>query len=212
LSWEKNNRSKEKKLEVVISPGSKHEQQVRFPVESDQAPNMQPGDVIVVLQQEPHAVFQRSGDNLVMKHKINLVESLCGFQLVITHLDGRKIILKHPPNDPIAPETFRCVKGQGMVNMRTHDSGDLIIQFDVEFPSEKSLTDPQVLKQLELILPKRPHVDIPKGEHVEEVHMIDFHTTKSAHDNRHGQRRETYDGADSDDEHAHPGVHTCRSQ
>jgi DnaJ family protein A protein 2 len=124
---------------------------------------MEPGDVIVVLQQEPHNVFQRSGDNLVMKHKINLVESLCGFQLVITHLDGRKIVLQHPPNDPIAPgnlfpikkiiwnfiyvlETYRCVKGQGMINMRTHDAGDLIIQFDVEFPAEKSLTDPHVLK------------------------------------------------------------------
>lgn len=104
-----------------------------------------------------------------MKHKINLVESLCGFQLVITHLDGRKIVLKHPPNDPIAPglfikqtsfflvfqlinmflfiiETFRCVKGQGMINMRTHDTGDLIIQFDVEFPIDKSFTDPQVFK------------------------------------------------------------------
>jgi DnaJ family protein A protein 2 len=86
--------------------GSKHEQQIRFPGESDQAPNMEPGDVIIVLQQEAHAVFQRSGDNLVMKHKINLVESLCGFDLVITHLDGRKIVLKHPANDPIAPGNF----------------------------------------------------------------------------------------------------------
>ena len=32
-----------------------------------------------------------------------------------------------------------------MVNMRTHDSGDLIVQFDVEFPSEKSLS-PEALK------------------------------------------------------------------
>ena len=121
--------------------------------------------MIVVLQQEPHAVFQRSGDNLVMKHKINLVESLCGFQIVIKHLDDREIILTHPPNDPIAPgrflliikkcfyskclffiETYRCIKGQGMINMRTHDTGDLIIQFDVEFPSEKYFTDPKVLK------------------------------------------------------------------
>ena len=107
---------------------------------------MEPGDVIIVLQQEPHAVFERSGDNLVIKHQINLLESLCGFQLVITHLDGRKIVLKHPANDPIAPETYRSVKGQGMINMRTHDSGDLIVQFDVEFPNEKSLTDPQLLK------------------------------------------------------------------
>ncbi len=41
-------------------------------------------------------------------------------------------------------ETYRCVKGQGMINMRTHDTGDLIIQFDVEFPTEKSLTDAQL--------------------------------------------------------------------
>jgi DnaJ family protein A protein 2 len=42
-----------------------------------------------------------------MKHKINLVESLCGFQLVITHLDGRQIVLIHPPNHPIAPGRFK---------------------------------------------------------------------------------------------------------
>lgn len=154
-----------KKLEVVISPGSRNEQQIRFPGESDQAPNMDPGDVIVVLQQEPHHLFQRNGDNLIMKHKINLVESLCGFQLVITHLDQRKLVLTHPPNDPIAPSkktsinaffsfyvfavflgTFRCVKGQGMINMRTHETGDLIVQFDVEFPPEKFFSDSQTLK------------------------------------------------------------------
>jgi DnaJ-class molecular chaperone len=38
------------------------------------------------------------------------------------------------------------VKGQGMINMRTHDAGDLIIQFDVEFPSEKSPLGPQAFK------------------------------------------------------------------
>ena len=64
---------------------------------------MVPGDVIIVLQQETHAVFERNGDNLVMKHKINLVESLCGFDMIIKHLDGREIVLKHPANDPIAP-------------------------------------------------------------------------------------------------------------
>jgi len=202
-----------KKLEVVISPGSRNEQQIRFPGESDQAPNMDPGDVIVVLQQEPHHLFQRNGDNLVMKHKINLVESLCGFQLVITHLDQRKLVLTHPPNDPIAPNTYRCVKGQGMINMRTHETGDLIVQFDVEFPPEKFFSDSQTLKQLESVLPKRVHVDIPKGEQVEDVHLIDFHTTKSAHDDRRGGgRREAYDDGDSDEEGHHPGVQTCRAQ
>lgn len=43
-------------------------------------------------------------------------------------------------------DTYRCVKGQGMVNMRTHEAGDLIVLFDVEFPPEKFFTDPQVLE------------------------------------------------------------------
>jgi DnaJ-class molecular chaperone len=33
-----------------------------------------------------------------------------------------------------------------MINMRTHDTGDLVVQFDVEFPQDKSLTDPRVFK------------------------------------------------------------------
>lgn len=69
-----------------------------------------------------------------------------------------------------------------------------------------------MFQQLETILPKRPHVEIPKGEHVEEAHMIDFSTTKSAHNDRHGQRRENYENGDSDDEGGQPGVQTCRSQ
>jgi DnaJ-class molecular chaperone len=36
-----------------------------------------------------------------------------------------------------------------MINMRTHDTGDLIVQFDVEFPSDRALTDPQILKVIE---------------------------------------------------------------
>jgi hypothetical protein len=42
--------------------------------------------------------------------------------------------------------------------------------------------------------------------------MIDFHTTKSAHNDRNGNRREAYDGGDSDEESGQPGVQTCRSQ
>ena len=110
--------------------------------------------------------------------------------------------------------THRCVKGQGMINMRTHETGDLIVQFDVEFPSEKFLNDAEEFKKLESLLPKRAHIDIPKGEHVEDVQLIDFHTTKSAHRDRHGgYRREAYNAEDSDEEGtAHPGVHACRSQ
>lgn len=33
-----------------------------------------------------------------------------------------------------------------MINMRTHDNGDLIVRFDVEFPSEDALKNVEALK------------------------------------------------------------------
>ena len=42
--------------------------------------------------------------------------------------------------------------------------------------------------------------------------MIDFHTTKSAHEQQHGQRRDAYEEGDSDEEGGQPGVQACRAQ
>jgi hypothetical protein len=35
--------------------------------------------------------------------KINLNESLTGFKKVIQHLDGRYVLIQHPPDQPIIP-------------------------------------------------------------------------------------------------------------
>lgn len=59
--------------------------------------------MIIIIQQKEHDRFVREGDNLFMKHTINLTEALCGFQLVIEHLDGRNIIMKTSPGDVIEP-------------------------------------------------------------------------------------------------------------
>jgi DnaJ-class molecular chaperone len=52
---------------------------VYFRGEGDQEPGIEPGDVVLVLQEKPHAVFKRRGKDLFMKMKISLVEALCGF-------------------------------------------------------------------------------------------------------------------------------------
>lgn len=69
-------------------------------------PDLEPGDVIIILQQKPHEKFQRSGDDLVMTQIISLTEALCGFCLVVKHLDGRDLLVKHPPGQVIKPGQF----------------------------------------------------------------------------------------------------------
>lgn len=47
--------------------------------------------------------FRRDGNDLVMNHKIGLVEALCGFQFMLKHLDGRQIVVKYPAGKVIEP-------------------------------------------------------------------------------------------------------------
>lgn len=47
--------------------------------------------------------FRREGSDLHMVQRIGLVEALCGFQITITHLDGRQLLVKYPPGKVIEP-------------------------------------------------------------------------------------------------------------
>jgi len=68
---------------------------------------MEAGDVFILIEQEKHEIFQRINENdLLIKMKINLNESLTGFKRIIQHLDGRFVLIQHPPDQPIAPSWF----------------------------------------------------------------------------------------------------------
>ena len=66
-------------------------------------PDLEPGDVIIVLQMKDHESFTREGDRLIMVHKISLTEALCGFEFTVTQLDGRELLIKNPPGNIIEP-------------------------------------------------------------------------------------------------------------
>ena len=67
---------------------------------------MEPGDVILVLQQKEHEVFTREGDDLYMTKKLHLAEALCGFHMIVKHLDKRNLIIKYPAGQVIEPGVY----------------------------------------------------------------------------------------------------------
>ena len=77
--------------------GMKDGQRITFHGEGDQEPGLEPGDVIIVLDQKEHPVFTRQEDNLVMQMEIKLVEALCGFKKAILTLDSRTLIISTQP-------------------------------------------------------------------------------------------------------------------
>lgn len=204
-----NRTKKEKKvLEAHVDKGMKNMQKITFRGEGNQSTECnEPGDVVVMLIQQPHEFFQRSGDNLVIVHKITLTEALCGFSFPVKHLDGRNLELKCPAGDVIKKDSVKAVKAEGMPIYRNpFEKGNLFIRFEIEYPEKYSITSEQ-LKQLETLLPPRPPFVMPVGEHVEEVNCFDYDPDQ--HDD---QRGEAYD-SDDEGHHGHGGAGVqCQTQ
>ncbi|CAN2389374.1 ATPase activator activity [Pristimantis euphronides] len=190
-------------LEVHVDKGMKHGQRITFAGEADQAPGVEPGDIVLVLQEKENESFQRDGNDLHMIHKIGLVEALCGFQFTFKHLDGRQIVVKYPPGKVIEPGSVRVVRGEGMPQYRNpFEKGDLFIKFEVQFP-ENNWINPEKLTELEDLLPARPETANITGE-TEEVDLQEFDNTRGS---AGGQRREAYnDSSDDESSHHGPGV------
>lgn len=56
-----------------------------------------------VLQQKEHPKFKRKGDDLFLEHSLILTEALCGFQFVVSHLDGRQLLIKSSSGEVVKP-------------------------------------------------------------------------------------------------------------
>jgi len=93
-------------LEVHIPKGAPDGHKVNFSEKADEIPDGEAGDVVFVLQEQPHADFKRKGDDLYIERTISLTEALCGFKMELNHLDGRKLLIKTAPGDVIKPVNY----------------------------------------------------------------------------------------------------------
>merc|ERR1712031_66944 len=83
--------------------GAADGQKIIFHEKADELPGADTGDVVFVLKQQEHPEFKRKGADLYIERTISLVEALCGFELEVTHLDGRKLLIKSLPGDVVKP-------------------------------------------------------------------------------------------------------------
>jgi DnaJ family protein A protein 2 len=189
-------------LEVHVDKGMKGNQKILFRGEGDQQPDVEPGDVVIILQQKPNEKFERNGNDLHMKHTISLTDALCGFSFVVRQLDKRDLLIRHPAGQVIKPGDVKIVTGEGMpIYKNPFERGNLYITFTIKFPENHFAPEP-TLRTLESILPPRPPFAMPEGEQVEEVDLVEFDPNdRSSHS---GHRGEAYA---SDDEEQHgPGM------
>ena len=169
---------KERKvLEVCVEKGMKNGEKVSFRGMADEKPNMEPGDINFIIQEKEHYLFKRKGADLLMTKTVSLNEALCGFEIPVTHLDGREIVIKSRPGEVIKPESLqgqpfvKIVSGEGMPSKgNPFVKGNLYVLFRVEFPSDGELSD-DVVSTLKKTLPNPCEPSNIKEEDVEICHL-----------------------------------------
>ncbi|KAK3034384.1 hypothetical protein RJ639_033988 [Escallonia herrerae] len=192
-----------KVLEVHVEKGMQNGQKITFPGEADEAPDTVTGDIVFVLQQKEHPKFKRKGDDLFVEHTLALAEALCGFQFILTHLDGRQLLIKSNPGEVVKPaisgkhaDQFKAINDEGMpMYQRPFMKGKLYIHFTVEFPDSLS---PEQVKGLQAVLPAKPSVastDMELDE-CEETTLHDVNMEEEMRRKQHAHAQEAYDEDD----------------
>jgi len=91
------------------------------------------GDVKITVAIKNETEFSRSGQDLIYKKRISLKEALCGFTFQFTHLSGKTFGINNS-NTVIPPGSKKVIHSMGMLK-DGQPTGNLIIEFDVEFPT-----------------------------------------------------------------------------
>jgi DnaJ-class molecular chaperone len=101
-------------------------------------------NLIIVLKEQPHPIFKRHGNDLHINIKLRLFQAVYGFTKMVTHLDGRNILVKY---DKMIKnmKTLIKVKNEGM-----NKDGHLFIHISTCMPKIDKLDENEniILKKL----------------------------------------------------------------
>lgn len=129
----------EKVLEIDVHPGWKSGTKIRFPKAGNEQYDGDAQDLVFVVEEKPHPVFTRDGNDLICRLQIPLVEALAGNRekRVVQALDGRRIPIPIPLDGVVKPDQEVRIAGEGMPIRKdgvVQRRGDLIAKFDIVFP------------------------------------------------------------------------------
>lgn len=194
-----------KVLTVEITKGMQHGEKITFREEGHQVPELEPGDVVVILVLESSgSKFVRKGNDLLYEFKVSLAEALDTSQkLYLEHLDGRSLHIARE-DLIICPDMVTRVAEEGMPKKENPTlKGDLYLRFKVEFPKSlpKEVETP-VVASLTTYCPKLAADEgMNDGDDKWESHMHEVEIEQFG--KKTSKNRQAYEDDDGDDGEGH---------
>jgi DnaJ family protein B protein 4 len=135
-------------LEVTVKPGWKAGTKIRFPNAGDELVPGQAQTIAFVIEEKPHPVYKRDGDDLSTEIELSLVEAFTGFSRNLQTLDGRTLKVAASPGNVVQPGEIKLFAREGMPNQRTGGKGNLRVKLNVKFPKTATKEQMEGVKRL----------------------------------------------------------------
>ncbi|KAJ0789513.1 putative chaperone DnaJ, HSP40/DnaJ peptide-binding protein [Helianthus annuus] len=130
----------EEVLTIKVKPGWTKGTKITFEGMGNETPGTSAADITFVIDEKPHPVFKRNGNDLEVTIELPLVDALTGCTLTVPSLGAQESCLTI--DDIITPGYRKTIPGQGMPLPKEEETrGNLNIKFSVQFPQH--LTEEQ---------------------------------------------------------------------
>lgn len=135
-----------RKLSITIPPGVDHGTQIRLAGEGEMGERGGPtGNLYVILDVEPHAIFQRRGDDILVELQVNVAQAALGADVKVPTLEGEEEITI-PPGTQSA--TVLRMRNKGVPHLRRNGRGNELVVVRVAVPTKLTHDQKRLLRDL----------------------------------------------------------------
>jgi molecular chaperone DnaJ len=148
-------------LEIRIKAGTRDGQRIRIAGKGNAGlRGGGVGDLYVIIRIEPHALFQREGDDIRITVPVTAVEAALGSKIEVPTIDGRSM-LKIPPGTQ-SGQKLR-LREKGVPSATTEGArGDEIVEVKITVPMPRDEKTKELLRELAKLNPEDPREELWK--------------------------------------------------
>src|SRR5690242_9820849 len=145
-------------VEVRIPPGARNGSRLRVPGKGNAGTQgAPPGDLYINTKVEEHPFFKREGDDIQIQLPVAVWEAALGAKIEAPTIDGRTQ-LKIPQGTKNG-QKFR-MREKGVLNTRTGQRGDQIVEVVVETPDPRDERTRELLREMRDLHPEDPRAEM----------------------------------------------------
>jgi molecular chaperone DnaJ len=135
-----------RRLSVTIPPGVDHGNQIRLAGEGEMGERGgPPGNLYVVLDVEPHPVFQRRDTDILVELQVNVAQAALGAEVKVPTLEGEEAI-----SIPAGTQSGKVLRlrNKGVPRLRRNGRGDQLVVVRVAVPIKLSREQRRLFQEL----------------------------------------------------------------